>query len=119
MFFVFIRRLRDDRGAPTVDVLANVPLLIHRLFDRDVIYDLSHAFDSLGEVCGPVLLISRIDKAAQLDRALERFHVYTLVLILTVLSERPLDTGGSGPVINVLACALLVATAGATGHAQE
>jgi hypothetical protein len=94
--------------------------LIQRLFDRDIIYDRSHGCDFLGEVSGPILLISRIDEAAQLNLALERFHTYSVVLILAVFCQRRLDAGRSVLIVNSLTRALLVATAGgAAGHAHE
>src|ERR1044072_2433898 len=87
------------------------PESVRRFLDRDVICDLSHAGDFLGEVSGSILLISRIDEPAQLNRALERFHAYSVVFIFGVFRQRGLDAGRSAMVVNSFARALLVATA--------
>ena len=39
-----------------------------------------------GEVSGAILLVSGIDEAAQLNRALKRFHIYSVIFILRVVS---------------------------------
>jgi len=117
-------RVRFASGQPSlcIDILLGtvVRRLIHRFFDRDVIDDLFHAWNFLGEVGGAILLVFGIDEAAQLNRALERFHIYSAILILRVVCQPRLDAGRSAMVVDSFASALLVAIAGsAAGHAQE
>jgi hypothetical protein len=94
-------------------------VLIHGLFDRNVILDPSHAFDILGEVAGPVFLIPRIDEAAQLDHAFEGLHVDVPVFVLRVRRQRFPDPGGISLVVDVFTGALGVAVAGAAGQCTD
>src|SRR5438270_7497003 len=93
---------------------------VDRFLDRDVIYNVFHGDDVFGEISRAILLVPRIDEAAQLNGALEGFYADTFVLVLSVFSQPRLDAGRSPVIVNSFAGALLVATAGgATGHAEE
>ncbi len=103
---------------------------VPRYLNRDVVSDLLRALNFSGDISRPVLLIERRDKAAQLNRAIESFHVYPVELIFDVLSQRGVDAGGSVLIVSFLPCALLVATLDggrggrrgwgrAASHAQE
>jgi hypothetical protein len=67
---------------PTVICRLSVP----RYLNRDVVSDLFRALNFSGDVSGPVLLVDGRDKSAQLNRAIERFHLYPIELIFDVLS---------------------------------
>ena len=111
---------------PTVICRLSVP----RYLNRDVVSDLFRALNFSGDVSGPVLLVDGRDKSAQLNRAIERFHLYPIELIFDVLSQRSVDADRSVLIVNSLASGLLVATLGggrggdgwwsrAAGHAQK
>ena len=92
----------------------------HLFFDGDLVLDVIHAFDILGDYPGPALLGLRIDKTIELHHALERIDFDVFVLVERVISQRFFDVERKSAVINIFARALLVTTAGgAAGEAAD
>ena len=117
-------------GVPPRQPTVICRLLVPRYLNRDVVSDLFRALNFSGDVSGPVLLVDGRDKSAQLNRAIERFHLYPIELIFDVLSQRSVDADRSVLIVNSFASGLLVATLGggrggdgwwsrAAGHAQK